>query len=542
VISIEPDRRDLDIDDREQDIPESEKVQILDQIEKSISQSAVTAASTGKPKKRGFVFPLIVNLAAVVVLLVVVLGAVRLFEVRRERLNFEIREVASAEGKILDEFRREAEAKLKEKDAAILRVLKQLGSLERERSQLSRIMELRIQEKEREMRRELEAELQSRRENLQRQGLAMAEIERRLLALETEKKRQIFEELQAFQAEIDSLTRQREQELLREKEAARLSLEQATLAREQLLVTTQQEEMEILDRIRPEAPSASVQLSNQESLTVQERLVVDQIASSYIGIASKLAGKRYKEASAELGELEMMFLDQDVSGLSAVQRRKPSDLRIIGALRNLIAEVTASDAAQSPAGHSADTALIENLQKELQDKDRHIEQLQAQVQRDSAGIVDIEKLAAEARAVVYRNVLQTIARFEAVKSDEELEDLSRELRAEGGEPLYSSLVTAMQSMTTETLASREAAGLTYRILGTVTLVGRNSITILPIANLSLRVGARIEVRRLVQTGEASRVAVGTLTDVQGEKLVARIDRLETEGGIVVTDKVYLVVK
>jgi len=548
VNAIEPDRRDLDIYDRHQEIPDDEKRDILDQIEKSVSASSVTDIATAKPRKKGFIFPLIVNLTAAVILAVVVFGALSIFEVRRERLNLETREVASAEGKILDEFKREAEEKLQEKDVAILRVLKQLGSLERERSQLSRIMELRIQEKEREMRRELDAELENRRESLQREGLSAADIERQLLALETEKKRQIFEELQAFQAEVDSLTRQKEQKLLKEKEAARLSLEQATLEREKLLMSTQQEEIELLDRIRPEeggiAGAVSVQdrLSEREALSVQERLLIDQIVSSYMVIAAKLANKRYQEASAELTALETIFMDEEVSGLPAVQRRKESDLRIIGAFRSLIAQPTATGPMEKPGGPSDDEILIEDLRRELREKEGEIEQLSALAERERGEIVDMQELAAEARDSAYQDVLKTIARFEAVDSEEELEILRRDLGFQAAEPLYDTLLAALQNLATTSLASQQAAGVSYRILGTVTLVGRDSITILPIANLPLRAGARIEVRRFLDTGESIRVAVGTLTDVKGERLVARIDREEAEGGVAVTDKVYCIVE
>jgi hypothetical protein len=546
VSSIEPDRRDLDIYDREQDIPEIEKSQILDQIDKSISESAVSSAPPVNPKKKGFVFPLIVNLAAMTLLIAVVFAALRVFEVRRERLNLETREVASAEGKILDEFKREAEERLREKDAAILRVLKQLGSLERERSQLSRIMELRIQEKEREMRRVLEAELLNRRESLRRDGLEAAEIERRLLALETEKKRQIFEELQAFQAEINSLTRRREQQLLREKEAARLSLEQATLEREELLISTQQEEMKLIEQIRPEGRiavpvSAQDQWSDREALTVQERLVIDQIVSSYTVIAARVAGKRYEEALEELNGLEAIFVDDKVSGLPAVERRKSSDLRIIRAFRGLIAQATAAIPAEAPPADTTDAALIEDLRRELQEKDSRIAELEARPQSEPVETVDMERLVAEARSYVYGDVLRTVARFQAVSSEEELEALSRELGSEAGQPQYESLLAALQNLTTESLATQEPQAGSYRILGTVTLVGRNSITVLPIANMTLRVGTRIEVRRLADTGEASRIAVGTLTDVQGEKLVARIDGEQMQGGVKVTDKVYIIV-
>jgi len=546
VTVIEPDRRDLDIRDREQEIPDDEKKQILDQIEKSISESVVPVALQAKPKKKGLLFPCIVNLAALIVLVAAVFTAFRVFEVRREKLDLETRTVASAEGKILDEFKREAEEKLKEKDTAILRVLKQLGSLERERSQLSRIMELRIQEKEREMRRELEAELQRRKEDLRQNGVAAAEIERQLLALETEKKRQIFGELKAFQDEIDSLTRRKEQELLREKEMARRSLELATLEREELMFTTQKQEIELLDRIRPEETGIAISLAAQdrfterETLSVQERLVVDQIVSSYIEIAAKLAGKRYEQASAELTELEAIFLDQRVSGLPAIERRKAADLKIITAFRSLIAEATVVGRREEPSG--SDTAVIEDLRLELQEKEREIERLGVIASAEPVQAVDPQTVAAQARRSAYQDVLRTIARFEAVKTEEELNVLRRELRSEAVEDsLYNTFVAALQGLTVESVLSAEKESLSYRILGTVTLVGTDSITILPIVNLPVRVGERIEVRRILDSGESSRVARGTLTDVQGEKLVARIDRMEVQGGVSVTDKVYLIV-
>ena len=197
---------------------------------------------------------------------------------------------------------------------------------------------------------------------------------------------------------------------------------------------------------------------------------------------------------------------------------------------------------EKPGGPSDDEILIEDLRRELREKEGEIEQLSALAERERGEIVDMQELAAEARDSAYQDVLKTIARFEAVDSEEELEILRRDLGFQAAEPLYDTLLAALQNLATTSLASQQAAGVSYRILGTVTLVGRDSITILPIANLPLRVGARIEVRRFLDTGESIRVAVGTLTDVQGEKLVARIDREEAEGGVAVTDKVYCIVE
>jgi hypothetical protein len=455
---LEPDRRDIDISDPEQGISEEERKQILDQLERSIGEAAVPESTGLQPAKRGFEFPLFVNLAAAVVLLAVVFGAVRVFEVRREKLNLETREVASSEGKILDEFKREAEAKLKEKDAAIVRVLKQLSSLEGERSQLSRIMELRIQERERQMRVALEEELHALRQSLIQNGASATEADRQISLFEARRNQEIREELEEFQQQIDAVARQKEQELLREKAAAKASLEQATVEREELLVSTEEQQVGLLERIRPE---------------------------------------RSEQPGLPTGTAE--------TGMSA----------------------------------SMDD-LVEELRRELREKEGEIESLKKQA--GPVEEVDIEQIASRARRSAYEEVLATISRFETAQSEEELGALGSELASDmEEEPLRRALVAALQSLSADFFRLGEEANLSFRILGTVTLVGADSVTVLPMVDLPVSPGARIEIRRILPSGEALRVARGTLTEVRGGKLVARIEQLEPGEAVAVTDKVYLIV-
>ena len=58
-------------------------------------------------------------------------------------------------------------------------------------------------------------------------------------------------------------------------------------------------------------------------------------------------------------------------------------------------------------------------------------------------------------------------------------------------------------------------------------------------DLTVKTGARVEIRRILPTGKSVVVARATITEVQPGKLVARID--SHEGTLVpsVSDKVYL---
>jgi hypothetical protein len=489
----------------EPEVLEAEKREILEQIERSVAEAITPPIEEQLPRNRGLAFPLFVNLAALLVVTGAILGSFQLFRVRQERLDEETRIYVSAEGKILDEFRRESEEKLRDKDAAILRVLKQLGTLETEREQLDTVMELRMQDKERELRAILEAELDAEEQRLRQTGASFEAVETRLQEYEAERMRRIAEELRVFQEQIDSQTRARELELLQEKETARLSLEKATREREMLLLESQKQEAALRSQLATgpkegAAPGGAADaIAQEETLLTRERLVTYQIAAAYDLVCDALADGRYQEATRKLVVLKTLLQVEDITALPSVQRRRESDLKIIAALEAFVAIATTQG---SPS-----------------------------------------EVAATARAGAYKDILSLIARFEAADNQASWEELQKEVaRRSSQEPVVEQLLLAIQGLAAGAQPLLPGSEGTYRILGTVTLSKSESVTILPVVDLTVETGARVEIRRILPTGKSVVVARAIISEVTSEKLVARIDSLEGTLVPSVSDKVYLLVE
>jgi hypothetical protein len=489
----------------EPEVLEAEKREILEQIERSVAEAITPPPEEQLPRNKGLAFPLFVNLAALIVVAGVILGSIWLFRVRQERLDEETRYYASAEGKILAEFRRESEEKLREKDAAILRVLKQLGTLETERVQLDRMNELRMQDKERELREGLEAALAAEEQRLRLAGASSDAVEKRLQEYEAERTRSLLEELRSFQEQIDSLTRARDLELLQEKENARLSLEKATREREMLLQESQKREAALRSQLQagPKEGTASSgaarAIAQEETLLAQDRLVTNQISAAYALVCDALAGGRPQEAASGLVVLKTLFQDEDVAALPSVQRRRESDLKIITALE---ASVVIATTQGSPAD-----------------------------------------VAAAARAGVYGEILSLISRFETADNQASREEIRKEVaRTSSKEPVVAKLFQAIQGLAAGGQPLSPSSEGTFRILGTVTLSRSESVTILPVVDLTVETGARVEIRRILSTGKSVVVARATISEVTPQKLVARIDSLEGTLVPSVSDKVYLLVE
>jgi hypothetical protein len=492
----------------EPEVLEAEKREILERIERSVAEAVTPPPEEQLPRTRGLAFPLFVNLAALLVVTGVILGSVQVFRVRQQNLDEDTRNFSSAEGKILDEFRRESDEKLREKDTAILRVLKQLGTLETEREQLDRIMELRVQDKERQMREGLAAELEAEEQRLRQAGTSSDAVDQRLREYEATRMRSLVEELRLFQEQIDSQTRARELELLQEKENARLSLEKVTLEREKLLQDALAQEASLRSQLQARskegvAPGGAMQaIAQGETLLTRERLITDQIVAAYTQVCDALAGGRYPEAARGLVVLRTLFQVEDIAALQSVQRRRGSDLKIIAALEAFVA-------AAAKQGPPADAA----------------------------------EAAATALADAYKDILSLVSRFEAADDQASREALQKEVAQRAAqEPVVGQLFQAIQRLAAEAEPLSPRSEGSFRILGTVTLSKSESVTILPVVDLTVETGARVEIRRILPNGKSVTVARATISEVTPDKLVARIDSLEGTLAPSVSDKVYLLVK
>ena len=137
-----------DFSNGDDEISVEEQNEILRQIDKEIAALQLSDSSSQydfNPLKKGYFFPIIVNILALFAIAVVVFLSMVFFGVRHENMILEASTYFSAEGKIIEQFKKATEEKLRKKDVQIFRIQKQLEKLDRERTVLISNMETAIQ-------------------------------------------------------------------------------------------------------------------------------------------------------------------------------------------------------------------------------------------------------------------------------------------------------------------------------------------------------------------------------------------------------------
>ncbi|HRZ89060.1 MAG TPA: hypothetical protein P5117_06195, partial [Spirochaetia bacterium] len=187
-------------------ISKEDQQDILVHIDRVAQSSRILAGPDTwkvKPRKRGFAAPLLVNVLAVLVLAGGLYGLWKFFGAESSSQTVSVAAISTAEGKLLQEIRREAEGRILEKDREITAIQEKMAALDREKSQLLSSVQDRVQAKETELRAELAAELEKERQRLTAAGLTPATIEERLKAFEQEKSAALKRELDEFARKAD---------------------------------------------------------------------------------------------------------------------------------------------------------------------------------------------------------------------------------------------------------------------------------------------------------------------------------------------------
>lgn len=183
----------------------AEIVARIDEISKDNRIGLDADSFVVKPAKKGFLLPLAVNLAAIAVTAAALFGLKTFFSDKEARYSDSGATLASAEGKLLQELKRDAEGRLSEKDQEIAAIQQRLASVEREQAQLRLSFDERLAARERDFQEQLQREVAAERERLLAQGLAEEAIRERLKTFEAEK-------LASYQAQIDEFRKSLEAE------------------------------------------------------------------------------------------------------------------------------------------------------------------------------------------------------------------------------------------------------------------------------------------------------------------------------------------
>ena len=295
------------------------------------------------PEKKGFFFPLTVNIVA----LAAIVGGFFLvswyFEQKKETLSLAAQSYLSAEGRLIAELKREAESKILAKDEQISEIQTQLEEIDREREDLQQNMDKRIQEREEAMKKQLDRQLTLEKSRLVALGRSEEDIADQLRNLEEKVKNEQVEELNAFRQQSEEAIREKEKELEQNRQLTqeilagarteRLDLEEKSQAREEELVEMYEEEKaELAER----ATEVEQQLQDITVLQAREQLLSDQIIGTYSVIEQKLANGFFDDAKTDLLQLRTMLFDSSIESIPSIASRRKADLFLIDSLEELI--------------------------------------------------------------------------------------------------------------------------------------------------------------------------------------------------------------
>ncbi len=283
--------------------------------------------------RRGIVFPLVVNLAALLAIAVGVTAFSAVFDPALAATQAaELRALESAEGVLLGELRREFESEIAEREAEIAATEQRAAELGREHEAVIEELEQREQQYRDEFENELQAALAAERRRLEREGIAGTELQERLEDYETEQRVEFDQELVAG---VQSLERDRER-LAQELKALEQQLQedQAALAEERERM--ERELHAAREETDAELEAAFAELSEIERRARRGEQVDTQVLGAFESLRAAVLNGDYPRANAELEELRTVLRDPHVRSLRG-ESRTEIDLFIAEQLETMIA-------------------------------------------------------------------------------------------------------------------------------------------------------------------------------------------------------------
>ena len=332
--------------DENSGISKEDQKEILAEIDHLVTDSKISVTPEVfriHALKKGFLFPTLVNVFSLIILAAGILTLALLFK-RSEGLILEDAGVlTSAEGKLLQELKKESEKALLEKNQQIARIRNQLQDIDRERQDLESNMNTKIAAREAELRKALNDELASERERLKNEGISEEDIEKRLSALEAEKAAQYDQQFSAYKGEAE-VERQRMEENLKtlQNEYSR-SLDKVNQERGQILQESKKREEELQSQIEEKTRALEEQRSESErqlqriaEQKEKEELVDAQLIGFYNTVEDNIREENFEQALKNLDSIKDYLNEESVVMLPGILKRREVEFFVVDSLKKMV--------------------------------------------------------------------------------------------------------------------------------------------------------------------------------------------------------------
>jgi hypothetical protein len=497
------------------EVSEALRARILRQIDQVMvkgRQPLAEGTLAVKPRKKGVLFPVLTNVVTAMVVAAGIFGIAYAFRGGQNPAALSSTGFQSAEGRLLETFRRQSESRLQAQESQTLEAQERLraaeGSLER-----------RLRQREADLRQAMDEELAGERDRLQARGVAVAEVEARLAALEAER--------------------------------------QAALAAE-------------LGRLR-----AGLKLQELADARTEELLLTDRIRAGFAQVLGRLRSQDVSGARASLASLKTLLDDPAMQEHAGLRESLPMDRLLAEALAELLAlrerqeAVPAAAAAGAPASEVAPAetadlrAELAGAKAALAERDRQVQGLQKDL-RNRTAAADAEATrarlqlnAAAAKAEVATQQARSaeeksgrqgreeafkevIAFLDYLKGDPaKKQQLTAQLAAKARQdPLYATVAREIQILAAGVGVGGSASP--FRLLGTVSSAAPGRVVVEPLVDLEVRAGARVQIRRASGLASEVLVARGTVHQAGAGGITVLLDSAGKVGQVPqVLDAVYV---
>jgi hypothetical protein len=332
--------------DEDSGISKEDQKDILQEIEKAASENKLTAGPQAfvlHAERKGVFMPMLVNLVAVALLAAGGLVLYYFFQRGETTLKEEALTITTAEGKLIEQLKKEAEEKLLAKNREISQIQGQLSEIDEQRRDLAANMDAKVEAREQELRLGMDAALEQERQRLRRQGISEDDINRRLVALEAEKTGEFQAQLKAFKRQAEEERLATENSLKTMQQEFQASLARASEERQQVLADSRRREDELESQLaaRTEALEAESQQARQELARISEQRDKEQLAANQlIGFYSRVKGdmqaSMLDQALTNLEGIRQYLNDPAIGTLPSIQQRREVEFFVVDSLSSLV--------------------------------------------------------------------------------------------------------------------------------------------------------------------------------------------------------------
>jgi chromosome segregation ATPase len=386
-------------------ISDADQKEILGEIEKIATESRIQVSDevfTLHPQRKGAVFPVVINLFFLALLAggIGALGVI--FGAEERSLVQDQVAFTTTEGRLIEELKKESQEKLKEKEREIGQIQDRMGRLDQERRDLESTMSTRIQNRERELRAALDAELAGERDKLRGQGISEAEIATRMRAIETQRSQEYNTRLAAFRAQAEDERRRAEDNLRTLQSEYSQNLQNLNRERDQLAQDSRRREDELRSQLEArtsslerEKSTIEQQLSRLAEERQKEDLAAGQLNGFYTTLRDQLRGAQYDQGLATIGSIKSFLAEDRVAQLPGMLKRREVELFVVDSLTRLV-ESQKSRETTDTGSLVAQAALVTELRQAVAAADaaagrRDLPEAERLYRRAISMIPDVEK-------------------------------------------------------------------------------------------------------------------------------------------------------